>query len=65
MICQNCSFFLICLLLCLVSNQDHYWVSFHISAGIVTEIQYFGCWFMYDIDLHTLQEADDELHGML
>jgi hypothetical protein len=31
----------------------------------VTEIQYFGCWFMYDIDLHTLQEADDELHGML
>lgn len=23
------------------------------------QIQYFGCWFMYDIDLHPLQEADD------
>lgn len=32
MISQNCSFFLICLLLCVVSNQDHYWASFHIPA---------------------------------
>jgi hypothetical protein len=31
----------------------------------VTETQYFGHWVMYHIDLHPLQEADDELHGML